>query len=122
MGLVRRRRSGWTWDGVAPRRYEAGAERHVLVSSADGAGDVELRYFRIPAGGASALERHAHEHAILVLHGRGEVLLGDVVQVVGEGDAVFVESEELHQLRAVDEEPLGFLCTALVARGSARRH
>jgi quercetin dioxygenase-like cupin family protein len=122
VGLVRRRGSGWTWDGVAPRRYEAGAERHVLVSSADGAGDVELRYFRIPAGGASALERHAHEHAILVLHGRGEVLLGDAVHVVGEGDAVFVESEELHQLRAVDEEPLGFLCTAPVARGSARRH
>ena len=122
MGLVRRRGSGWTWEGVAPRRYEAGAERHLLVSSADGAGDVELRYFSIPAGGASALERHAHEHAILVLHGRGEVLLGDVVHVVGEGDAVFVESEELHQLRAVDEEPLGFLCTALVARGSARRH
>jgi quercetin dioxygenase-like cupin family protein len=93
-----------------------------LVSSADGAGDVELRYFSIPAGGASALERHAHEHAILVLHGRGEVLLGDVVHVVGEGDADFVESEELHQLRAVDEEPLGFLCTAPVARGSARRH
>ena len=91
----------------------------MLVSAADGAGDVELRYFRIPAGGASALERHRHEHAILVLHGRGEVLLGDAVHVVGEGDAVFVGSEELHQLRALDHEPLGFLCTALVARGSA---
>jgi quercetin dioxygenase-like cupin family protein len=118
VGLVRRRGSGWAWDGVAPRRYEAGAERHVLVSAADGAGDVELRYFRIPAGGASALERHRHEHAILVLHGRGEVLLGDAVHVVREGDAVFVESEELHQLRALDDEPLGFLCTALVARRS----
>ncbi|HET6692312.1 MAG TPA: cupin domain-containing protein [Miltoncostaeaceae bacterium] len=119
MGLVRRRGSGWSWDGVAPRRYEAGAERHVLVSSADGAADVELRYFRIPPGGASALERHAHEHAILVLHGRGEVLLGDVVHPVGEGDAVFVQSEELHQLRALDHEALGFLCTALVSRGLA---
>jgi quercetin dioxygenase-like cupin family protein len=119
VGLVRRRGFGWTWDGVAPRRYEAGAERHVLVSAADGADDVELRYFRIPAGGASALERHGHEHAILVLHGRGEVLLGDDVQAVGEGDVFFVESEELHQLRALDHEPLGFLCTALVARGSA---
>ena len=119
MGLVRRRASGWTWDGVAPRRYEAGAERHVLVSADDGAGDVELRYFRIPPGGASALERHRHEHAILVLHGRGEVLLGEEVHAVGEGDAVFVASEELHQLRALDDGPLGFLCTALVARGSA---
>ena len=70
-------------------------------------------------GGASALERHRHEHAILVLHGRGQVLLGEAVHAVGEGDAVFVASEELHQLRALDHEPLGFLCTALVARGSA---
>ena len=119
MGLVRRRGSGWTWEGVAPRRYEAGAERHVLVSGADGAADVELRYFRIPAGGASARERHPHEHAILVLHGRGEVLLGDAVHPLGEGDAVFVASDELHQLRALGDEALGFLCTALVARGSA---
>ena len=117
VGLVRRRGSGWSWDGVDPRRYAEGAERHVLVSAADGAADVELRYFRIPAGGASALERHPHEHAILVLHGRAEVLLGDDVHLVGEGDAVFVASEELHQLRAVGDDALGFLCTALVARG-----
>jgi quercetin dioxygenase-like cupin family protein len=118
MGLVRRRTAGWAWEGVAPRRYEAGAERHVLVSAADGAADVELRYFRIPAGGASALERHPHEHAILVLHGRAEVRLGDELHDVGEGDAVWVASEELHQLRAVGDEPLGFLCTALVSRGA----
>jgi quercetin dioxygenase-like cupin family protein len=118
VGLVRRRGSGWSWDGVDPRRYAEGAERHVLVSAADGAADVELRYFRIPAGGASALERHPHEHAILVLHGRGEVLLGEEVHRVGQGDAVFVASEELHQLRALGDDALGFLCTALVSRRS----
>jgi quercetin dioxygenase-like cupin family protein len=117
VGLVRRRAEGWTWADVTPRAYATGAERHVLVGAADGARQVELRYFRIPAGGTSALERHPHEHAILVLHGRAEVRLGEAFHDVGPGDAIFVASDELHQLRAVPDEQLGFLCTALVDRG-----
>src|SRR5262249_11151160 len=61
VGVVRRRSEGWTWLDVTPRAYATGAERHVLVGAADGARQVELRYFRIPTGGASALERHPHE-------------------------------------------------------------
>lgn len=114
---MRRRDEGWSWEGVPPRAYASGAERHVVIGPGDGARDVELRYFRIPAGGASALESHAHEHAILILHGRAEVLLGDEVAEAGAGDAVFVASGERHRLTALGDEPLGFMCTALVARG-----
>ncbi|MGD9570799.1 MAG: cupin domain-containing protein [Thermoleophilia bacterium] len=117
MGLVRRRTGEWAWDGVAPRAYSSGAERHTLIGAGEGARDVEMRYFRIPAGGASARESHPHEHAILVLHGRASVLLGDEVADVGPGDAVFVASGEEHQLTALGDEDLGFLCTALVSRG-----
>jgi quercetin dioxygenase-like cupin family protein len=117
MGLVRRRGDGWSWDGVTPREYASGAERHTLIGAAEGARDVELRYFRIPAGGSSAFESHPHEHAILILHGRAEALLGEEVAEVGPGDAVFVASGEPHRLAAVGDEPLGFLCTALVDRG-----
>jgi quercetin dioxygenase-like cupin family protein len=88
----------------------------VLVGAKDGATQVELRYFRIPAGGSSALERHPHEHAVLILHGTALVQLGEEVHAVRAGDAVFVGSDEVHQLRAGSDEPLGFLCTALVAR------
>ena len=116
MGHVRRRGEGWTWEGVEPRHYGSGAERHVLVGEADGATQVELRYFRIPAGGASNLESHPHEHAILVLHGRAEVLIGEEVHEVGPGDAVFVAADEVHQLRASRDEPLGFACTAIAGR------
>jgi quercetin dioxygenase-like cupin family protein len=116
MGFVRRRAGEWTWEGLAPRAYGSGAERHTLIGAAEGARDVELRYFRIPAGGASALESHAHEHAILILHGRAEVLLGETVTEAGPGDAVFVAGGERHRLTAVGDEDLGFLCTALVAR------
>jgi quercetin dioxygenase-like cupin family protein len=117
MGLVRRRSGGWSWEGVTPREYATGAERHTLIGAAEGARDVELRYFSIPAGAASALESHRHEHAVLILHGRAEVLLGEEVTQVGPGDAVFVASGEPHRLTTLGDEPLGFLCTALVARG-----
>jgi quercetin dioxygenase-like cupin family protein len=116
MGFVRRRGEGWTWEGVSPREYASGAERHTLVSAADGARDVEVRYFRIPAGGSSVLESHAHEHAVVILHGRAEVLLGEVLHEATAGDVVHVGSEERHRLTAVGDEPLGFLCTALVDR------
>jgi quercetin dioxygenase-like cupin family protein len=120
VGRIVRRREGWRWEGVAPRAYASGAERHTLISAADGARDVELRYFRIPVGGASAKEMHAHEHTVLILHGRAEVLLGTELHEAGPGDAVFVASGELHRLRALGDEPLGFLCTALVRRASPR--
>jgi len=116
MGLVRRRAAGWSWDGVEPRGYASGAERHVLVGREDGATQVELRYFSIPPGSASSLEHHPHEHAILILHGRAEVRLGEAVELAGPGDAVFVASGEVHQLRVVGDEPLGFLCTAIASR------
>jgi quercetin dioxygenase-like cupin family protein len=119
MGFVRRRAGDGAWEGVTPRAYSSGAERHVLVGPDDGARQVELRYFRIPAGGASLLEQHAHEHAILVLHGRARVTLGDGEYAAGPGDAVFVASGELHQLQVLGDEPLGFLCTALVDRSAA---
>jgi quercetin dioxygenase-like cupin family protein len=116
MGFVRRRAQGWEWDGVTPREYGTGARRHVLVGPADGATQVELRYFSIPPGQASNLESHAHEHAILILHGRARVRLGDAVHEAGPGDAVFVGADEIHQLVVDGDEPLGFMCTALVGR------
>jgi quercetin dioxygenase-like cupin family protein len=117
MGVVRRREEGWRWAGIDPRDYASGAARHVLIGPEDGATEVELRYFELPPGGASALERHPHEHAVLILHGEADVLLGDEVHPAGPGDAVFVAGGELHQLRAGPEAPLGFLCAVRADRG-----
>ena|SRR6478609_9478828 len=119
MGIVRRREEGWSWAGTTPRDYASGAVRRVLVGPEDGVRDVELRYFEIPAGGASALERHPHEHAVLILHGEAEVLLGDRVHPAGPGDAVFVAGDELHQFRARGAAPLGFVCAVRADRGRA---
>jgi quercetin dioxygenase-like cupin family protein len=111
-----KRRTGEGWDAVAPRAYASGAERHVLVGRRDGARQTELRYFRLPAGTSSSLERHAHEHAIVIAEGRGEVLLGSRREPVSAGDIVFVSAAELHRLSAAPHHPLSFFCTAPATR------
>ena len=46
-----------------------------------------------------------------------EVRLGqDWTTDAGPGDIVFVAADEVHQLRTLGDEPLGFLCTALANR------
>ena len=114
MGTVHRQRPApdGTWDyASAPAvAYTAGATRRVLVGKAEGERDFAVRYFTIPAGGASRLESHAHPHGVVVTHGGGRVLLGESWHDLGVGDAVYVEPHERHQFVAGPSAPLGFVC------------
>ena len=70
----------------------------------------ELRYFEMAPGGYSTLERHEHVHAVLILRGRGQCLVGAEVRPVGTNDLVYIPAMTWHQFRAASGEPLGFLC------------
>jgi quercetin dioxygenase-like cupin family protein len=80
----------------------------------DGPGEAALdflvRYFEVQAGGYSTLERHQHPHAVVILRGRGSVILGDQVEAVVTGDCVYVAPQCFHQFHADAGEVLGFLC------------
>jgi quercetin dioxygenase-like cupin family protein len=106
---------GFRWAGVELRCYKAeGAApyrevtRQTLFRRPDLAG--ELRYFEVAPGGHSTLERHRHTHAVMVLRGEGEVLVGAAVHPVGVHDLVTVPPSTWHQFRAAAHAPLGFLC------------
>lgn len=111
---------GFRWAGVAPREYAAPNEeppfrdvvRHVLLG--DGEGEARLRfvtrYFEIAPGGWSSLEHHGHPHAVVVLRGRGEVLLDGERHALAPHDVVYVAPWSVHQFRAAADAPLGFLC------------
>ncbi len=110
---------GYRWDAVDLLRYkdEGSAPfrditRQVLFAQPDHA--TELRYFEIAPGGYSTLERHEHTHAVLILRGRGSVLIGGEDHPLGERDLVTVDPLTWHQFRAAPDSALGFLC--LVAR------
>jgi quercetin dioxygenase-like cupin family protein len=112
---------GFRWEGVAhqPYKQEGSApfkdiSRQVLFHE-DALG-CELRYFEMDAGGYSTLERHEHAHAVMVLRGRGECLVGDEVRPVAPFDLVSIPAWQWHQFRATQGEPLGFLCMVNVQR------
>lgn len=109
------------WDGVAHQPYKQDGSapfkdisRQVLFH--EDALACELRYFEMDAGGFSTLERHEHAHAVMILRGAGECLVGDEVRRVKQFDLVSIPGWTWHQFRATEGEPLGFLCMVNVLR------
>jgi quercetin dioxygenase-like cupin family protein len=105
------------WQGVPITDYKMPADHHCGVSRAVLAGETgehtafHVRYFEIAPGGHTTLERHVHEHVVMVLRGRGEVRLGDAAHAITFGDTIYVAPNDVHQLRNTSaEEPFGFLC------------
>src|ERR1700712_3734868 len=82
-------------DGSAPFKD---ISRQVLFH--DDALACELRYFEMDAGGYSTLERHEHAHAVMILRGHGECLLGEDVRRVKPRDLISIPAWTWHQFRA----------------------
>jgi quercetin dioxygenase-like cupin family protein len=113
MGSVHRRLPDGSWDGVTRRPYsDAGVEKHDLIGPADGAAAYRVRYFRVQPGARTALERHPHDHGVVIEEGRARVTLGDERHDLEPGDVVYVAGSELHCFEALGDEPLGFVCVA----------
>jgi len=81
----------------------------------------QWRYFEIEPGGHSTFERHKHVHAVLILRGKGQVLVGEEIREVGMRDLVHVEPMTWHQFQANLGEPLGFLCLVNCDRDRPQR-
>ena len=112
---LREFRPDYRWDEVACMPYkDDGAapfkaiSRQVLFHEA--ALGCELRYFEMDAGGYSTLERHEHMHAVMILRGHGQCLVGEEVRPVKPLDLVSIPAWSWHQFRATAGEKLGFLC------------
>lgn len=107
------------WEGVPVEGYRPGAavgvERHTIVggrktdASAPGPSK-ELRYFELQPGAVSRLEKHEHEHFVIVKRGLGYAVLNDTVTEIGPDDVVYVGALELHQFVNRGDEPFGFYC------------
>jgi quercetin dioxygenase-like cupin family protein len=114
-------KGNFRWEAVAHQPYKQDGSapfkdisRQVLFH--DDALACELRYFEMDAGGYSTLEKHEHEHAVMILRGQGECLVGDEVRPVRQFDLVTIPAWKWHQFRATRNEPLGFLCMVNAVR------
>jgi len=110
------------WEGVEIEGYRpgddpggTGVSRHTIVGGrkqeqSEPGPAMELRYFELQPGAASRLEKHEHEHYVIVRRGDGYAIVGDAVSEVGPGDVVYVGALELHQFVNRSDEPFGFYC------------
>src|SRR6476660_108009 len=105
--LFRPAREGFRWEAVAHQPYKQDGSapfkdisRQVLFAEAPLG--CELRYFEMDAGGYSTLERHEHLHAVMILRGHGDSLVGDEVRPVKPLDLVTIPSLVCHEFRATE--------------------
>ncbi len=115
IGVFREEAGMYRWDGLAAKNYNAtgtqsrGMTKQILCA-ADERLPAELRYFEAREGGYSALERHDHVHMVVILRGRGSVLLDGRITAIESFDTVYIPPLSWHQFYADRGSSLGFLC------------
>jgi quercetin dioxygenase-like cupin family protein len=106
--------ASFDWEDISEAAYDSAEVRGVtvrwLIGGAERTPHFAVRFFEIEPGGCTSLDRHEHDHGVVVLRGQGQVLLGEEVTELGCGDVVYVSPNELHQFTCVGDEPFGFLC------------
>lgn len=113
--MKRRFEGNYRWEEVELLEYKAeGAApfrevtRQVLFE--DPLLAAQWRYFEVGPGGHTTLERHQHLHAVMILRGEGQVLVGEQVYPFAPHDLITIPTLTWHQFRASNEGPMGFLC------------
>ena len=124
--MVRRSSGGFRWEGVEVLPYKEDgthfrsiSRQTLLVGSQDL--PIEYRYFEILPGGYSTLERHEHQHAVMVACGNGSVLVGDQVEPIGPMDIVHIPAMTWHQFQPGQGETLGIFCLVSCERDRPQR-
>ena len=119
--LVRRHSGDFHWQDVDVLAYKQDpgvpfkdVTRQVLFGGAEL--PAQLRYFEVAPGGHTTLERHNHVHAVMVIRGKGQCLVGDTAYDIAMHDLVNVPPMTWHQFHAAKDEPLGFLCLVAADR------
>lgn len=110
--------SNYQWESVERKKYKddtscyKGVHRYALLGESEDeqALNFQTRYFEVEAGGYTSFEYHRHPHSVIIIRGRGTVILGDSLHDISLHDVVFIAPETLHQFHADRGEPLGFIC------------
>jgi len=97
-----------------------------LITDKQGAKKFHMRIFTIEPHESTPPDQHIYEHEVFILKGKGRLLTiknGDRREVeIEEGDAIFIESNEIHKFFNDYDEPLIFLCIKGVPEIYEGRH
>ena len=110
--------------GISPRMKKVSIGE-VVASSPEGTKDVVfrqliakdldapnfyMRLFDVGPGGYTPRHRHSWEHEVFVVSGSGKVVIDDREERVIEGDAVFIEPNDLHQFVNDSDSLMRMIC------------
>jgi quercetin dioxygenase-like cupin family protein len=121
--VIRRTADGW--EAVERAGYVPGERtavvRHTLIgdrkeSEADPGPSQEVRYFSVPPGHVTRLEKHEHEHFVIVGEGVGHAIVGNEVFEIRTHDVVYTAPWEIHQFVNRGTETFGFFCMVSAVR------
>lgn len=106
----------FTWQGIRTEKYKdkgshwAGVIRRVLIGNHNESAKFNLRYFEISPGGFTSFEKHKHEHVVVGIKGKGEILCEEKKYELNFLDTIYMAPDTPHQLSNPFNEPFGFFC------------
>jgi len=104
------------WESAERKVYKTDTDnfrdihRYSLLGEAEKDLNFQTRYFEIQPGGYSSLEKHRHPHSVIIIRGKGSVILDNQITGVQLHDVVYISPETIHQSHADKNEALGFIC------------
>jgi len=111
--------NNFSWDGIKQIEYKSAEKtsetfhsvtrQNIFESTVNTMFD--MRYFECAVNGFTTLEKHEHEHVVMVMRGKGKVIIRDEVLAVEPHDLFVIPSWAPHQLVNDGHEPFGFICT-----------
>lgn len=108
--------NNYSWSGVERKDYKTNTQnfkdihRYTLLSDEHPALNSQTRYFEIQPDGYSSLEYHRHPHSVIIIRGKGHVVLNNEIKEISAFDVVYISPETIHQFYADEGTELGFIC------------
>ena len=110
------RNENYKWEDAEQKVYKTDNDnfrdihRYSLLGETEKDLNFQTRYFEIEPDGYSSLEKHRHPHTVIIIRGKGSVILGNKVTEVQLHDVVYISPETIHQFHADKDDFLGFIC------------
>ncbi len=80
-----------------PRGEYDGFVTHLLIGKSNvGAGELSIQMTEVEVGGAQFLHSHEPEQCYYIIEGQGRMTVGEEIQDVEGGDAVYIPSNYRH--------------------------
>jgi len=103
----------FNYTEVPEERPEKGAKSLTvrwLIDEQTGAQNFLMRLFEMQPGGWSPLHQHPWEHEVFILEGEGVATDGKIERPLKKGDVIYLQPDEMHQLKNNGKTILRFLC------------